>query len=402
MKQSRKNHSPLFKAKVALEALREEETTAEIASRYEVHPSQVRTWKRSLLEGASGIFSDGQGQQKKNDEALVAQLYQQIGQLKVERDFLEGRLGPLSGERRRAMVDRQHPSLSVVRQCRLLDISRSSVYYRSSEATQEGLDYMKLMDRQYLATPFYGSRRFSVWLREKGYCVNRKRVRRLMQIMGLKAIYRHPRTSEATPGHRIYPYLLEGMEITRPNQVWAADITYIPMARGFLYLVTIMDWYSRYVISWRLSNTLDADFCVEALEEALRGGRPDIFNTDQGSQFTSEAFTELLKQHGVRISMDGKGRYRDNIFVERLWRTVKYEEVYLKAYQDGRDARNGLREYFRFYNNLRPHQALGYRTPAEVFASRQVEATNEGMVESLTLDTLRTAGHDLNKAPILS
>ena len=300
------------------------------------------------------------------------------------------------------MVDRQHPSLSVVRQCRLLDISRSSVYYRSSEATQEGLDYMKLMDRQYLATPFYGSRRFSVWLREKGYCVNRKRVRRLMQIMGLKAIYRHPRTSEATPGHRIYPYLLEGMEITRPNQVWAADITYIPMARGFLYLVTIMDWYSRYVISWRLSNTLDADFCVEALEEALRGGRPDIFNTDQGSQFTSEAFTELLKQHGVRISMDGKGRYRDNIFVERLWRTVKYEEVYLKAYQDGRDARNGLREYFRFYNNLRPHQALGYRTPAEVFASRQVEATNEGMVESLTLDTLRTAGHDLNKAPILS
>jgi putative transposase len=300
------------------------------------------------------------------------------------------------------MVDRQHPSLSVVHQCRLLDISRSSVYYRSSEASQEDLDYMKLMDRQYLATPFYGSRRFSVCLRKQGYCVNRKRVQRLMRIMGLKAIYRHPRTSKATPGHRIYPYLLEGMEITRPNQVWAADITYIPMARGFLYLVTIMDWYSRYVISWRLSNTLDVDFCVEALEEALRGGRPDIFNTDQGSQFTSEAFTELLKQHGIRISMDGKGRYRDNIFVERLWRTVKYEEVYLKAYQDGRDARNGIREYFRFYNYQRPHQALGYRTPAEVFASRPTEATNGGVVESLTLDTLKTAGLDLNKAPVLS
>ena len=300
------------------------------------------------------------------------------------------------------MVDRQHPSLSVVRQCRLLDIIRSSVYYRSSEATQEDLDYMKLMDHQYLATPFYGSRQFSVWLRKQGYCVNRKRVRRLMRIMGLKAIYRHPRTSKATPGHRIHPCLLEGMEITRPNQVWAADITYIPMARGFLYLVTIMDWYSRYVISWRLSNTLDADFCIEALEEALRGGRPDIFNTDQGSQFTSEAFTELLKQHGVRISMDGKGRYKDNIFVERLWRTVKYEEVYLEAYQNGRDARNGIREYFRFYNNQRPHQALGYRTPAEAFASRPMEATSEGVVESLTLDTLRTAGPDLNKAPVLS
>ena len=203
------------------------------------------------------------------------------------------------------MVERKHTFLSVVRQCRLLDISRSSVYYRSSEAIQEDLEYMRLMDRQYLATPFYGSRRFSVWLRKQGYCVNRKRVRRLMRIMGLRAIYRRPRTSKPGLGHRIYPYLLGGMEITRPNQVWAADITYIPMARGFLYLVTIMDWYSRYVISWRLSNTLDADFCVEALEEALRRGQPDIFNTDQGSQFTSEAFTELLKQHGVRISMDG-------------------------------------------------------------------------------------------------
>ena len=220
--------------------------------------------------------------------------------------------------------------------------------------------------------------------------------------MGLKAIYRHPRTSKPGLVHRIDPYLLDGMEITRPNQVWAADITYIPMSRGFLYLVTIMDWYSRYVISWRLSNTLDADFCVEALEEALRRGQPDIFNTDQGSQFTSEAFTSLLKQHGVRISMDGKGRYRDNIFVERLWRRVKYGEVYLKAYQHGREARIGIREYFRFYNTERPHQALGYRTPAEAFSSRPMEATNGDGIEFLSLDTLRTAGHDLNKAPVLS
>jgi len=192
------------------------------------------------------------------------------------------------------------------------------------------------------------------------------------------------------------------MEITQPNQVWAADITYIPMARGFLYLVVIMDWYSRYVLSWRLSNTLDAGFCVEALEEALSKGRPDIFNTDQGAQFTGEAFTGLLRQRGVRISMDGKGRYSDNLFIERLWRTVKYEEVYLKAYEDGRDARAGIGDYFRFYNTERPHQALGYRTPAEVFTSIPMETSHGGMVESLTLDTLRAAGPNLNKAPILS
>jgi len=261
---------------------------------------------------------------------------------------------------------------------------------------------MKLIDRQYLATPFYGARRIAAWLKNQGYRVNRKRVRRLMQVMGLKAIYRHSRTSQPAPGHKIYPYLLSGMEITRPNQVWAADITYIPMARGFLYLVAIIDWYSRYVLSWRLSNTLDDSFCVEALEEALRKGRPDIFNTDQGAQFTGEAFTGLLQQHGVRISMDGKGRYSDNLFIERLWRTVKYEEVYIKAYQNGRDARVGIGDYFRFYNTERPHQALGYRTPAEVFTSIPVEVTQGGMVESLTPDTMRTAGPTLNIAPILS
>ena len=300
------------------------------------------------------------------------------------------------------MVDSRHPSLSVVRQCKLLDISRSGLYYQPVGVSQEDLTLMKMIDRQYLATPFYGARRIAAWLKNQGYRVNRKRVRRLMRIMGLKAIYRHPRTSQPAPGHKIYPYLLSGMEITRPNQVWAADITYIPMARGFLYLVAIIDWYSRYVLSWRLSNTLDDGFCVEALEEALRKGRPDIFNTDQGAQFTGAAFTGLLERHGVRISMDGKGRYSDNLFIERLWRTVKYEEVYLKAYQDGRDARAGIGDYFRFYNAERPHQALGYRTPAEVFTSILVEVTQGGMVESLTTDPLRTAGPALNIAPILS
>ena len=261
---------------------------------------------------------------------------------------------------------------------------------------------MNLIDRQYLTTPFYGARKIAAWLKGQSYSVKRKRVRRLMRLMGIRAIYRRPRTSKPAPGHKIYPYLLGGMKITRPNQVWAADITYIPMARGFLYLVAIIDWYSRHVLSWRLSNTLDAGFCVEALEEALRKSKPEIFNTDQGAQFTSDAFTGLLESHGVRISMDGKGSYNDNLFIERLWRTVKYEEVYLKAYRDARDARASLDAYFRFYNAERPHQALGYRTPAEVFASTPIEATNGGMIESLTPDPLRIAGPDLNIAPILS
>ena len=266
----------------------------------------------------------------------------------------------MSRERRREMVDREHPALSTVRQCALLDISRSSVYYRSKGTSPEDLALMKRIDQQYLATPFYGSRRMMVWLSRQGHQVSRKRVQRLMRTMGLAAIYRRPRTSQPAPGNKVHPYLLRKMEIVRPNQVWAADITYIPMARGFLYLMAIMDWYSRHVVTWRLSNTLDADFCIEALKEALGKGKPEVFNTDQGSQFTSEAFTGLLEREGVRVSMDGKGRYSDNIFVERLWRTVKYEEVYLKAYSGGREAKADIDDYFRFYNSQRPHQALGY------------------------------------------
>lgn len=287
-------------------------------------------------------------------------------------------------------------------QCKLLGISRSGLYYQPAGISQENLTLMKLIDRQYLATPFYGARRLVVWLKKQGYRINRKRARRLMRIMGLKSIYRHPRTSAPAPCHKIYPYLLTGMNIMRPNQVWATDITYIPMARGFLYLVAIIDWYSRHVLSWRLSNTLDAGFCVQALEEALTKGVPEIFNTDQGAQFTSEAFTSLLDRHGVRISMDGKGRYSDNLFIERLWRTVKYEEVYLKAYEDGRDARASIGDYFRFYNTERPHQSLGYRTPAEVFNSTPVETTREGMVVSLPIVAPRTAGPTLNTALLLS
>ena len=265
---------------------------------------------------------------------------------------------------------------------------------------------MKLIDRQYLITPFYGSRKMVIWLKGRGKKVNRKRVRRLMGLLGLRAIYRHPRTSKPGKGHKRYPYLLKGLKIARPDQVWAADITYIPMAKGFLYLVAIIDWYSRYVFSWRLSNTLDATFCVEALKEALRKGRPEIFNTDQGAQFTGEAFTGLLERNGIKISMDGKGSYNDNLFIERLWRSVKYEEVYLKAYQNGREARLSLADYFRFYNIERPHQALGYKMPSEAHTPSPSPiplATIEGdMVESLVPKPIGLAGPHLNTVPLLS
>ena len=247
----------------------------------------------------------------------------------------------MSLAQRRGMVGREHLLLSIARQCALLGVARSSLYYRPREASGENLALMRALDRQYLDTLFYGSRRVKVWLAREGRCVSRKRVQRLMRIMGLRAIYRSPRTSRPAPEHRVYPYLLAKIRVTRPNQVWAADITYLPMARGFLYLVAIMDWHSRYVVAWRLSNSLEADFCVDALKESLGQGQPEVFNTDQGSQFTSPEFTQVLQEHGVKISMDGKGRYNDNIFVERLWRTVKYEEVYLKAYANASEARKG-------------------------------------------------------------
>ena len=311
----------------------------------------------------------------------------------------------MSRSQRLSLIDREHPKLTLVRQCSLLRISRSSLYYQPAPASEEDLVLMALMDRQYLKTPFYGSRRMRAWLRTQGYEVNRKRVRRLMRLMGLEAIYRRPNTSKPAPEHKVYPYLLRGQEINRVNQVWMADITYIPMARGFLYLVAIMDWYSRYVLAWRVSNTMDVDFCVEALEEALSKGKPEVFNTDQGAQFTSQAFTGALLEQRIQISMDGKGRYLDNIFVERLWRSIKYEEVHLKAYQNGTEARRGIDTYLDFYNRERPHQALGYRTPGEVLKEelqtrwlQHQDVVLPSGVETFPL----VAADSLNLAPSLS
>jgi putative transposase len=250
----------------------------------------------------------------------------------------------------------------------LLSLNRSTVYYRLQDVPEIDLKLMRRIDEMHLKRPFYGSRRIRDWLQDEGYDINRKRVQRLMRQMGIRALYPKPRTSKPGKGHKIYPYLLRDLVIDRPNQVWATDISYIPMAKGFVYLVAVIDWYSRKVLSWRLSNSMDTDFCIDALEEALsRHGTPDIFNTDQGAQFTSEAFTDVLKEAGIDISMDGKGRWIDNVFVERLWRSVKYEEVYLKAYETVAEARTGIGTYFQFYNSERRHQGMNRHTPDQVY-----------------------------------
>ena len=258
--------------------------------------------------------------------------------------------------------------ISVRRQCALAGVARSSWYYQPRGESEENLLYMRLIDEQYLKTPFYGSPRMCWVLRQKGYNVNEKRVSRLMKVMGLQAIYPKKNLSKAAPGHKIYPYLLRGLKIDCPNQVWSTDITYIRMLRGFLYLCAVIDWHSRAVLSWRLSNTMDVDFCIETLEDALESGiKPEIFNTDQGSQFTSPKFTQILLDHKVQISMDGRGRALDNVFIERLWRDVKYEHVFLHEYENGADLYKGLEAYFHFRNKERPHEALGYKTPWDVY-----------------------------------
>jgi putative transposase len=277
----------------------------------------------------------------------------------------------LTLEHKRMAIEPGNNQISICRQCELLGLSRSSLYYKPCRDTQYNEQLMKLIDEQYIETPFYGIAKMTEWLARQGHCVNHKRVRRLMRQMGLEAVYprRKRGLSLQDKQHKIYPYLLRDVQITRPDQVWSADITYVRMYRGWLYLVAVMDWFSRYVLSWELSVTLESEFCISALKHALSFGKPQIFNTDQGSQFTSNDFTDILKAADIQISMDGKGRVFDNIFIERLWRTVKVEEVYLRDYETVTEARYYLGRYFDLYNNKRLHQALGYRTPAEVYGA---------------------------------
>jgi putative transposase len=294
----------------------------------------------------------------------------------------------MSAPDRRALVDRDHRAPSIRRQCKLLGIARSGVYRPPPPANENDLAVMRRIDELFTAWPFLGSRRMAAMLRADGHAVNRKRMQRLMRRMGIAALGPRPRTTKPAPGHKIFPYLLRNMAIDRPNQVWAADITYVPIGRGFLYLVAVIDWASRAVLAWRLSNTMDVSFCVSALEEALaRFGRPDIFNTDQGSQFTSTAFTGMLAAAGIRISMDGRGRWMDNVFIERLWRSLKYEDIYLKGYADGREAKAGIAAWIAFYNTRRPHQALVNRTPMAVWRGGVIGELNDTAVDmTLRLD----------------
>ena len=267
-------------------------------------------------------------------------------------------------------MDRDRAGISVRRQCELLGVPRSGLYYQPVGENSENLRLMRLLDEQYTRAPFYGSRRMTEWLATQGHAVNRKRVSRLMAWMGIEAVYPKPKLSQPGEGHRIYPYLLRGTRVARVNQVWSTDITYIRMEQGFLYLVAVMDWFSRFVLSWSLPLTMEVDFCIEALQRALRRARPEIFNSDQGAQFTSEKFSGELEARDIAISMDGRGRCMDNIFVERLWRSLKYEEVYLKDYASVTEARAGIQGYFRFYNQERLHQSLDYRTPAAIYRGR--------------------------------
>jgi putative transposase len=287
------------------------------------------------------------------------------------------------------LVEVEHPQLSVQKQCQLLGVNRSSYYYQPKEISEEELTLLRLLDEQYMKTPFYGSRKFTVFLRSQGYEVNRKRVIRLMRQLGLQAIYPKRRTTIVNPEHRVYPYLLRDLSIERANHVWCTDITYLPIGKGHFYLVAIMDWYSRRVLGWKISNTMDVEFCKRALEEALLNyGTPEIFNSDQGSQFTSKEFTEHLQKEKVKISMDGRGRCYDNIFIERLWRSLKYELIYIQEFVDGKELTEEVNKWFNWYNKERPHQALDYQTPDEVYhrsltMTRNLSLENDAPVQSL-------------------
>jgi len=361
----RKRYEAAFKARVALAAMKGDQTLSELASEYSVHGNLVSQWKKRLLTNVVQVFEEPTDEARREQQAVVEELHRQIGQLHVELAWLKKKTALID-----ALLPLARAGVAIVGlepSC-LLTLRDEALVMGLGESA-ENLRLMRLIDEQYLHTPFAGSRGLTQWLMRQGYAVNRKRIKRLMRSMGLEAIYPRPRTSVPCPEHRIYPYLLRNLAIERPDHVWSTDITYVPLRQGFMYLVAVLDWHSRYVLSWELSNTLDSAFCVSALEAALAHGRPEIFNTDQGAQFTSQAFTGVLEAAGIAISMDGRGRALDNVFIERLWRTVKYENIYVRGYETAVELERGLTAYFEFYRYQRLHMALDYQTPWEVYSA---------------------------------
>ncbi|MCI2811262.1 IS3 family transposase [Eoetvoesia caeni] len=365
-KRTRRTHSAAFKAKVALAAIKGDRTLAELAQQFDVHPNQITEWKRQLQEKAADAFGSA-GQSNNEPPVDLKVLHAKIGQLTLENGFFRKRAHQGGIAERKAMIDRTH-ALPVSRQAKLVGIARSSVYYQARPVGDRDLMLMRRIDELHLEFPFAGARMLARLLRRDGYEVGRRHVRTLMKRMGVQALYCKPNTSRRNVQHKVWPYLLRDMRIDRANQVWALDTTYIPMARGFMYLTAVVDWASRKVLAHRVAITLEAVHAVDALEEAFtRYGLPDIVNTDQGSQFTASAFAEAVQSRGIRLSMDGKGSWRDNVFVERVWRSIKYEEVYLKAYDSVSQARQSIGAYIQLYNQRRPHSSLADQTPDEAY-----------------------------------
>ncbi|WP_175912523.1 IS3 family transposase [Burkholderia sp. BCC1640] len=365
-KRTRRTHSAAFKAKVALAAVKGERTLAELAQQFDVHPNQITEWKRQLQERAADVFGAG-GAPSNEPPVDLKSLHAKIGQLALENGFFKRRARQGGIAERKEMIDRKH-TLPIAQQARLVGVARSSVYYRPQPVSGADQLLMRRIDELHMEFPFAGARMLARLLRREGHEVGRRRVRTLMKRMGVEALYCKPNTSRRNARHKIWPYLLRGMKIDRANQVFALDTTYIPMARGFVYLTAVVDWASRKILAHRVAITLEASHAVEALEEAFaRYGLPDIVNTDQGSQFTAGAFTDAVLGRQVRLSMDGKGAWRDNVFVERVWRSIKYEEVYLKAYESVSHARRSIGEYIDLYNRKRPHSSLEDQTPDEAY-----------------------------------
>ncbi|MDN7526327.1 IS3 family transposase [Burkholderia orbicola] len=365
-KRTRRTHSAAFKAKVALAAVKGERTLAELAQQFDVHPNQITEWKRQLQERAADVFGAA-GMPPNEPPVDLKALHAKIGQLTLENGFFRRCAHQGGIAERKTMIDRTH-ALPVSQQTRLVGIARSSAYYRPQPVSETDLLLMRRIDELHMEFPFAGARMLARLLRREGHEVGRRRVCTLMKRMGVEALYCKPNTSRRNAQHNIWPYLLRGMKIARANQVFALDTTYIPMARGFVYLTAVVDWASRKILAHRVAITLEATHAVEALEEAFaRYGLPDIVNTDQGSQFTAGAFTEAVLGRGVRLSMDGKGAWRDNVFVERVWRSIKYEEIYLRAYESVSHARRSIGDYIELYNRKRPHSSLADQTPDEAY-----------------------------------